>query len=177
MKRPGALRGKVKALLDACDLHTPPVDVERVARHLDLHVREGEFDGEISGFLYQDGTRTVIGINRAHGAARRRFTLAHEIGHYVLHNRETTFVDRGGPSILKRDVRSSAGTDVREVEANAFAAELLMPAPFLARSLAEADERADAEDLIRDLAQQYNVSVQAMTIRLIRLGYLDAPAY
>lgn len=171
-------RAKAARLLEECGIHDAPVDLSRVAQHLGLTVREGAYDGDISGFLYQDGTRTVIGINRAHSVARRRFTLAHEIAHYVLHNRETTFVDRlAGPTLLKRDARSASGTDPREVEANAFAADLLMPAAFLERDLDGIDDRQDVDSILADLARKYRVSVEAMTIRLVRLGYLDTPPY
>ncbi|WP_407543391.1 ImmA/IrrE family metallo-endopeptidase (plasmid) [Deinococcus radiomollis] len=146
--------------------------------NLGLDVREGDFEGRISGFLYQDGARTVIGINRSHGAARRRFTLAHEIGHYMLHSRTTTFVDHATPpTVLRRDTKSSEGTDAREVEANTFAAELLMPANFIAHDFETIDLATEPELLIQEFAQRYDVSVQAMTIRLVRLGHLEDPAF
>lgn len=168
------IRAKARDVLETCHVHQAPVDVLEIAAHLNLHVREGDFEGRISGFLYQDGARTVIGINRSHGAARRRFTLAHEIGHYMLHSRTTTFVDHAAPpTILRRDATSGEGTDPREVEANNFAAELLMPADFIARDFETVDLATAPEILIQELAQRYGVSVQAMTIRLVRLGHLE----
>lgn len=168
------LRTRAGEVLEACSVTSAPVDVARIAACLGLHVLEDEFAGDISGFLYQDGARSVIGINRAHGEARRRFTLAHEIGHYLLHSRSTTFVDHAAPpALLRRDATSSGGTDAREVEANAFAAELLMPAEMIERDLQAADAGASTAALIRALARRYAVSVQAMTIRLVRLGHLD----
>jgi len=174
-RRPSnAVRARAREVLEACHVKQAPVDVAEIALNLGLDVREGDFEGRISGFLYQDGARTVIGINRSHGSARRRFTLAHEIGHYMLHSRTTTFVDHATPpTVLRRDARSSDGTDAREVEANSFAAELLMPADFIALDFETVDLDIDPETLIQEFARRYDVSVQAMTIRLVRLGHLE----
>lgn len=71
---------------------------------------------------------------------------------------------------MMRDARTSAGVDDDEIEANRFAAELLMPRDFL-----EADLRAlgpiylDDERAIANLAKKYRVSPQAMAIRLSSL--------
>ena len=73
-----------------------------------------------------------------------------------------------------RNDLSKKGTNVEEVEANLFAAELLMPRRLLARDL----EQIHAVDILDDeffsrLAQSYNVSTQALLLRLINLGYIE----
>jgi len=74
---------------------------------------------------------------------------------------------------MHRDERSSEGTDEHEIEANIFAAELLMPAAFLERDLEQLDP-ADLldEDGLISLAAAYRVSPQALTFRLANLGYI-----
>ncbi len=74
---------------------------------------------------------------------------------------------------MRRDTHSSEGTNVREIEANLFAAELLMPEEFLMRDVKRVCllDLLD-EEAVKELAQQYKVSAQAMTIRLTTLGYL-----
>jgi Zn-dependent peptidase ImmA (M78 family) len=115
----------------------------------------------------KDGT-PIIGVNALHHPNRQRFTLAHEVGHLVLHRPEITkqiHVDKGFP-MLMRDAASAAGVDEMEIEANFFAAELLMPEDFLARSLQGQSFDIDDEGAVSALAKEYKVSVAAMRFRL-----------
>jgi len=173
MNPPSKIENTVKRLLDECAQGAAPVDVARIAQHLGLIVREAPFDADMSGFLYQDGAQAVVGINQAHSTVRKRFTLAHECGHYVLHQKNTTYVDRNsGPTVLLRDRNSAQGKDRKEVEANGFAAELLMPVHFIERDIARLKDVQDGDEIIMKLARKYEVSAQAMTIRLMKLGYI-----
>lgn len=173
MSRAGKIETTVRRMLDECGLRAAPVDVTRVAQHLGLTVHEAAFDADISGFLYQDGSQAVVGINQAHSTVRKRFTLAHECGHFVLHQKNTTYVDRNsGPTVLLRDRTSGQGSDRKEVEANSFAAELLMPTHFIEQDIDRLNDVQDADEMIIKLARRYEVSAQAMTIRLMKLGYI-----
>jgi len=109
----------------------------------------------------------VIGINSRHSPMRRRFSIAHEIGHLVLHDEESLHVDAWTPFAYRTD-KSSEGTDPREIEANQFAAELLMPEPWVRRDVGQITDMI-AEDVVERMAELYQVSTQAMTLRLHRL--------
>ena len=117
----------------------------------------------------------VIGVNALHASVRQRFTIAHEIGHLVLHE-DPVFVDRMylAPSPSKRpaylrDARSSQATDVQEIEANKFAAALLMPPSMIREALDEVSVPVDGEG-IETLANLFDVSSQSMGFRLLNLG-------
>lgn len=102
-----------------------------------------------SGFLVPD--KNAIFVNKMESPGRKRFTIAHEIGHYVLKHKES--------HILKRDELSSLGTNQQEKEANAFAAELLMPEEifkFLYKDVGLTD---------RELAIEFGVSTHAIAVR------------
>jgi Zn-dependent peptidase ImmA (M78 family) len=118
-----------------------------------------------------DGT-SVIGINSQHHPVRQRFTIAHEIAHLILHKNEVLHVDERYLIGLRSDVSSEA-TDDREIEANQFAAELLMPEGMLLGDLQELPDELEPESAIKQIAAKYEVSTQAMTIRLHALGVLD----
>src|SRR5262245_61528186 len=107
-------------------VESPPVPVERLAEGLGAEIVYQSFEGDVSGMLYRDENRNLIGVNSAHGANRQRFTIAHEIGHLKLHAGKPVFVDSFGGRVNLRDGTS----DLQEVEANAFAASLLMPQQF-----------------------------------------------
>jgi Zn-dependent peptidase ImmA (M78 family) len=122
--------------------------------------------------VHRNSDRTsVIGVNSVDAPNRRRFTIAHEIGHLVLHKDDTFHVDEKSPIGLRTDA-SSMATHEREIEANQFAAELLMPRHFLDRDLEALPNEIEAEEAITRLAHHYEVSIQAMTVRLTALKIL-----
>ncbi len=146
---------RARELLSESGPHTPPIDPARIADHLGLVVRHATFnDPTISGAL-RDGT---IYVNYNDLPTRQRFTIAHEIGHAVLHSTEAEpFVD------LYRSSVSSLGTNQLERDANAFAAELLMPEDLLTRYCDLIEVNPD------ELAAIFQVSPQAMRNRLNNL--------
>ncbi len=182
------IRSVVEQLLDAHNLYAVPVDVAHIATALNVQIHNDTAAADnLSGFLLRDvnNRRALIGVNSTHTPTRKRFTVAHEIGHLLLHEGEVLHVDQRngidlGFRIKRRDLASSLGTDEEEQEANFFAAELLMPSSLLEADLLEIkaampeDEGEALEDevLVEKLAVRYEVSVQAMTLRLTNLGLI-----
>lgn len=153
-----------------------PVPVESLARHARAVVTYEPFEPDVSGLLYQDvGRAPVIGVNSATSTHRQRFTIAHELGHLRCgHNGQTLILDRT-VQVNWRDRTSSAATDQQEIEANAFAAALLMPDGHVRERL-EALVRGRPlpdDELVGRLAKAFAVSRQAMEYRLANLGLLS----
>jgi len=169
--RKRTIRRLAQSLLLRAQVSEPPVPVETVAQILDLKIRLEPFEGNISGCTIRRGDKAVIGVNSLHHANRQRFTIAHEIGHFFLHKGEQVIVDRNF-RINFRDERSGKAEKPEEIEANCFAAELLMPLDFLLEDLQ--DKVIDLEDdtLIQELAEKYRVSPQALSYRIANLGDL-----
>jgi Zn-dependent peptidase ImmA (M78 family) len=121
--------------------------------------------------LREDGQAPLIGVNASQAQARQRFTLAHEIGHWRLHPGRLLTFDRP-IRVNRRDNVSSMATDREEIEANAFAASLLMPEPAVRRKLIEVPlkNRHDSDLSTEWLASEFQVSTAAMGFRLINLG-------
>jgi Zn-dependent peptidase ImmA (M78 family) len=149
----------------------PPVPVEHIAQSHGIEVREAPTGTNISGALVRSNGVVFIAVNSAHHLNRRRFTIAHELAHYHLDHPGTDLHVDGDFTINLRDQTSSQATDKHEIEANAFAAALLMPHEFLIRDLIEVVPLDDEK--IRRLAKKYQVSEQAMTIRLVNLGFVS----
>jgi len=174
MVRRKQVRAIAERLLAEYDVKQAPVPVEQIAKARGAVVHRTPADDDLSGFLYRklSGRQAVIGVNAKHHPNRQVFTIAHELGHFLLHEADDVHVDRGF-QVKLRSGASSEGTDIEEKEANLFAAELLMPKSFLEKDLAEIDE-VDLvdEDQIAALAGKYGVSTQAMTFRLAYLGYV-----
>src|SRR5688572_20586746 len=119
-------------LLSVQKISRLPVPVEKIVHGLGAELRYEPFEDEqeqISGMLFRDNDRTVIGINSNEGETRQRFTIAHEIGHLILH-KNPMYVDTVAEVFL-RNQTSGKGIDQNEIEANAFAVELLMPTEML----------------------------------------------
>jgi Zn-dependent peptidase ImmA (M78 family) len=167
-------------LLDGHSIASAPVPVEQLAFGLGLDIRSTRpGDVSLSGFLVRDdgNGQAVIGINEDHHKNRKRFTIAHEIGHFLLHIGQEIYVDecsKAGLRISLRDEDSGKGTERDEIEANVFAAELLMPIELLQQDIGSYNIRDEEqlEEMLDTLAKKYEVSKQALTYRLTNLGYI-----
>ena len=166
-------RRKAEELLRAAKVKKAPVPVERLVRLAGAEIHYEPFDGQISGLVHS-GNRgnIIIGVNSAHAVTRQRFTIAHELGHMILHPSESFHIDERA-AIRFRNAASSLATEPDEIEANQFASELLMPEFLMSKELSKVPCDLDPEDAIPILAQRFQVSEQAMTLRLNRLGVLE----
>ncbi|EGR0412536.1 MULTISPECIES: ImmA/IrrE family metallo-endopeptidase [Vibrio] len=134
-----------------------PVNIENIVRSLSIEIRRTPLRG--SGFADIEGGQRVIGINSNDCATRQRFTMAHELGHHALMH-----------SLPRdRDEIASYGIDYYEIEANNFAAEMLMPESSLNKDVPRFTYGGSIQ--IQPLADLYNVSYDAMYFRLKNLGH------
>jgi Zn-dependent peptidase ImmA (M78 family) len=150
-----------------------PVPVENLAGRCGAIVRYQPFDGDdVSGLLYRQPEQPpVIGVNSTNNAVRQRFTIAHELGHLRLHKGHQLILDRL-VRVNFRDAASSTAADWEEMQANAFAAALLMPADAIETRLHRLirGQALSDQELIARLARDFQVSRPAMEFRLINLG-------
>ncbi|MGB7202174.1 MAG: ImmA/IrrE family metallo-endopeptidase [Pyrinomonadaceae bacterium] len=157
------------------DIDSLPINVKEIAKSLDLKVREEELDEGVSGLLVLrkvPNEKVHIFVNKRDSQVRKRFTISHEIGHFVLgHEFENAgvHVDRGIHAIPRRTKLSKV--EPIEVEANQFAASLLMPVEILEAAIDDLGLPLFDYD-ITSLAKRFDVSEQAMTIRLTTVGVL-----
>lgn len=162
-------------LLKQSDKAFLPVPVEDIAIHNGIQVVRSAASWSESGFLLRSDGVAIIGINGRNSSKRQRFTIAHELGHWLLHEGRPLIVDQS-VMINKRDGVSSQATDREEIEANQFAAGLLMPERWIHDVVSKQMElgAASREGLISTLAATFEVSVEAMSWRLINLGILSS---
>jgi Zn-dependent peptidase ImmA (M78 family) len=156
------------------------VDVKKVAAHLKVEVVDHPFEEDVSGVLSLRNDKATIGVNKNHHSNRKRFTIAHEIGHFALEHQRpgSVFVDKHGQhtAVIYRNSKSSTGEDEQEREANAFAAALLMPAPLVRAELENTRIELAGEDgdsVISKLSKLFEVSMDAMAYRLAGLRLLN----
>lgn len=168
----------VHDLLAANGIVGPQIPVEALARSKSLLIVEHVMQSDVSGALVNLGKNLYgIAVNSAHVPVRKRFTVAHELGHFLLeHIPEADHLDWGF-TVIRRDGRSSDANDLQEIEANFFAASLLMP-KHMVRADVESkrgfhgEVEIDEAEIMR-LAKRYGVSKMAMQYRLMNLGLLS----
>lgn len=144
-------------------LQNIPVKVGALARELGLVVKVGTLDYGKSGQIAPDSEAPcgfAIRVNRHESKERQRFTLAHEIAHFLLHR------DKIKNGIYENTLYRADGISNREeIEANRLAADILMPREGLANRLRGINTAAD-DELAEQLASEFQVSKPAMEIRL-----------
>lgn len=138
----------------------PPVQVERIcdALGIQLHAHDQGDPDVIGSLKYAESGQPVITVRAADPYRRQRFTVAHELGHLLLHPHLTEA--QRGRSIFDEPQANRP----QEREANRFAADLLMPPPLVEREVAKGGRS------VRSLADAFMVSEQAMDFQLRTLG-------
>lgn len=136
------------------------LDVEKLVQFIpDVKLEYTDMDSTLSGSLSKQDNIWLIRVNKLHSKMRQRFTIAHELGHFVYHkDDENVFVD----TTFFRGLTS----DNLEYTANKFASELLMPEEQV-RQLIEKDNVRS----VADLAAKFGVSSAAMLYRVKELNY------
>ena len=139
-----------------------PVKIGAIVKAFKVRLLASTLPAGISGEIRPDPDSAAgftIRINRHDSHSRQRFTVAHELAHFLLHR------DRIGRGIVDDVLYRSTLTDRREAEANRLAADLLMPDSLIEAWL----DRAAAlgvSDIPLYLADRFEVSETAMRIRL-----------
>ena len=158
-----------------------PIDLSKVASSLNVNVHYDSLENNVSGVLVVKGQERHAIINADHHPNRQRFSLAHELGHLMLHNSEgdRLFVDTnmrvyqrvGSSNDEAYNQPESTTNPYEEREANRFASALLMPHDLVQREAVKMDLSEETD--IAFLGRTFGVSDQAMSIRLQQLGLVQ----
>lgn len=162
---------QVSDLLFQEGVESYPVPVEKIALALGVNVMPYNLGDEVSGILALNDGKGTIGYNLQHSKGRQRFTVAHELGHYIMHRntKKELFVDKDYIVKFRSNKKYSSTELKQEKEANAFAAALLMPKAFVLTELSK-EQAMTENELIEVLAKRFEVSVPAMTYRIADLN-------
>lgn len=147
----------------------PPVDVKKIISEIGITYVERPMPKGQSGFIEYDGWTCVIAVNVDDGPQRKRFTAAHELGHFLKHRdllKKHKHLDRLYDEYASRNPEQPLDYQ-HEVQANQFAASLLMPRRTIENEIAK------GVTSIRELARTFDVSRMAMEYRLKALNLND----
>lgn len=149
-----AVRARIEEFQDA-----PPIRLPDLARALGVPIKAATLAPGISGEIRPVDGGFVIRVNRHDPPKRQRFTVAHELAHFLLHR------DQIGTGIEDDVLYRSNLSDIREQQANRLAADILMPSALLAEAKDAAEEKG-VGDVVLYLADLFGVSEAAMSIKV-----------
>lgn len=143
------VRESARQLLEQAKINTYPIKIRDVLKVVhNLHIDSAELEDEISGMQAIVGENIYIRYNKNHPTIRKRFTVSHELAHAFLGH---TSGCRYGSNLESKDPS--------EIEANQFAAELLMPLSMLKEAIKKSKT-------VSSLAYDFWVSKEAMSWRV-----------
>jgi Zn-dependent peptidase ImmA (M78 family) len=146
--RTAYVRRVAKELLRASGIHTPPVDLRKIASHCGLKYEEVDyFPDDVDALIVTNPEGSVAVVNKKQSSYRRRFSLAHELGHFVLHRDGSVLEETVSIDSPPAGEESENGSSTTEREANLFAGEILVPVEFLKRHFKPGMTAADVGKL------------------------------
>ncbi|OGO89015.1 MAG: hypothetical protein A2Y17_05815 [Clostridiales bacterium GWF2_38_85] len=162
--------GIANQILKETNLYSIPIEVVAIANYYGFKVYEISMDDKESGLLVVDkktipGFRSnrIIIVNSNHSAERKRFTIAHELGHYFLsENKEVCIAHK-----------DSGDYSPEERDANYFASVLLMPVEMIEGDIKKIHKvfgKMDDTIIVYKIARNFYVSRSAVQVRLKKIG-------
>ena len=169
---------KTKKLLKKLSHYKFPVQIKSIIKELGIKLEKVDLGEDISGALVTEKGKSRIGYNSYESEVRQRFTLAHELGHFILHSDnkdDYLFVDNA--KVMFRTNKTSNQDYKREREANVFAASILMPKSLITnvynKIIDSSNHNLIEDEIVEKMASKFKVSQIAMTYRLINLGLIQ----
>ena len=146
-------------------INTDPLDIKAVAKKIfNIEIKEDKFDKGVSGFLERIGGKWCIFINQDENELRKRFTIAHELGHFIKHREKYILSGSSTPDLIFFRDKT---IDPMEKEANDFAADLLMPKDIFIGKI------KSGCNTLEKLSEVFQLSTSAVKYRAYKLGLIS----
>jgi Zn-dependent peptidase ImmA (M78 family) len=140
-----------------------PVKLGQLAKKLGVTIKLSGLGTGVSGQIAREDGQYVIRVNRNEARERQRFTIGHELAHFLLHR---DIIDSSPEGITDTVLYRSGASERVEFEANRLGAEIVMPMRLVERELKNTFAGVVTEATIEALASRFEVSKAAMEIRL-----------
>jgi Zn-dependent peptidase ImmA (M78 family) len=142
-----------------------PKTIRKVVNKVfEIQINETDLGRDVSGFLERIGDKWHIYININESEVRKRFTIAHELGHFIFHKDRYAATGTSSPDQI---FFRNENNNLIERDANDFAADLLMPEEIFKTYIDEGYNTIDA------LADKFGLSTSAVKYRAYKLGFLS----
>lgn len=160
-------RGTIAAydLREECGIHDPfQLPLEIIISSKNIICKEEEIDGA-DGRILMSKDSAIITINsKIEIKTKKRFVLAHELGHFLLHRDKTRIYNDNDETL---NYWYQENFDTEETEANEFAAEFLMPSELFHQ---ECKDKVFGPEVIDHLSEKFQVSKTATILRFVEQG-------
>ena len=158
-RRVGYAREVARAVLQRHGIKQPPVDLKIILEKEGIEYEEADyFPDDVDAMIIPTEGAIVAVVNMKQHPNRRRFSLAHELGHYFMNHDRSEVLDR--MTVDWEEVRQCRNSkDPQESEADIFASELLIPLAFLKKVYTKAMT-------IPDVAEIFQVSEAAASVAI-----------
>lgn len=166
-----ASRKRIQQLANSLIGENPklPIQIKDIIKSQGIKILPYDMEDGVSGILMIEKDNATIGYAKNESIQRQRFTMAHELGHFMLHRHSDLFIDKGFKTMY-RPSSSTPSKEWQEWEANEFAACILMPEQLVKEEFEKIEMDYDNDEWIKELAAKFKVSPNAMSIRITRLG-------
>jgi Zn-dependent peptidase ImmA (M78 family) len=155
--RAAFVRKMASKVLKESRIDTPPVDLVAILRKHGIEYEEVEdFPDSVDALIIEDDAKVYAAVNSRHHLHRRRFSLAHELGHYFLH-KDDKFEESITIDSPPSEEDQFGSKDPGEIEADLFAGELLVPLEML---------KLHVKNGIPELSKIFLVSEQVVSIAI-----------
>jgi len=151
-----------------------PIPIIKIVKDAGFSVYIQDLPRNIGGYIVVDAdlekkfnTDKIIVVNESENTKRRRFTVAHEFGHYL-------FDFKSGREFANAFENDNTSSSQKEKKANAFAAELLMPQEEFSDKFRKLKETNISEfDIISALSEYFLTPLKAVEKRINEIGLLE----
>ncbi|MGL4561941.1 MAG: ImmA/IrrE family metallo-endopeptidase [Brevinema sp.] len=142
-----------------------PINVLQLAKDLGAKVYNPYMDTNLEGWIEYNQEDIVfeIFINPQYASLKQRFTLAHEIAHFLFHKK---YIQQQGQ--LDRGYSSKGFFDVKEWQANTFASEILVPTELIEDDINNNATLLSESVLVQHIVKEYLVSTNVALKRAKR---------
>lgn len=149
-------------LLELC-INKMPIDVYKICNTFNIEITYDELKTCDGGFLLNAGRKKIVINSNVGSESKKRFTIAHELGHYFLPNHKGIAYN----CIIKDQTLGDSSLFEEEREANEFASELLMPTKIFKEIIAHVNIDLNIPSAVK-IAKYFNVSKIAAAIKLLQ---------
>lgn len=143
------------------------VSIEDIIYALNIPLKYSKLTNCDGRIIHGDGKSLIVVNDNIGFETRRNFTLAHELGHYLMHRADLIQHLDDSASLAWFDTKNKTRISQQEIEANTFAAEILLPSHLFKE---EVFKQPFDPGLIREISDKYNVSRSSVIYRFIEMG-------
>lgn len=153
---------KASTIIQSLQIRYPSeINIKEISMERGAYVREKDIDGA-EAWLVRKGSKAIISVNsKLHEQGRKRFAIAHELGHFELHNDSQLVI------CSDEDMYAWNRSKSQEIEANEFASCILMPEAIFSRYI---KKEAPNMDRISELSNEFGTTLTATAIRYVQLS-------